>query len=87
VVSFDKDSVNLYLDICITKALTSFKSDFIEDLFIKENLGTIATTTNLAAITTYSITHCIITDSMDKIYLLKIAMNCTIDYSFNLVLP
>ena len=84
---FDSDSADLFLDACTTKGLAGFKSDFIEHVFVEENLGATATASSPATLASHGIAQGILTDDLGQACALEFPVNYTKECYFRLLAP
>ena len=87
IISFDSDSVNVFLDTCVTKALTGFKSDFIKGTFQEIDLRRTDTILGSTELTRRGTVIYNIPDDNRKTYPLKLNMNYLPTCKYRLISP
>ena len=86
-ISYDGDAIDLYLDTCVTGALTGYKSDFVEGTFVEKDLGYSSTAAGTTQITGYGIANYVISDDYGRKFNLKIPANYAENCPYRLVSP
>ena len=87
IFHFDSDSIDFYLDTCVTNVLTGFKDDFLPNTFQEENLGSPSTSNGLSSISGHSIACFRMTDDYGRPYDMKTPMNYSEYFKFCLISP